>query len=229
MLKFVNVSKRFLGQLALDQINLDIDKGEIVLIKGPSGSGKTTLLKLLLKEHNPDEGEIWWQDVPLQKIKGSKIPQHRRKIGAVFQDYKLLPEMNVWENIALALSILGKSDKEIAQRVTDLLNLVGLPEKAYHFPHQLSGGEAQRIAIARALSTGPELIFADEPTGNLDAKTATSIAKLLQKINQLGTTVLITSHDEVIEKLLQAARQVELDKGKLVKDTGVKKQKKNKV
>jgi cell division transport system ATP-binding protein len=217
MLKFIRVTKKYNeDKPALDKVSFDIDSGELIVITGPSGSGKTTLLKLLTKEQNPTHGEIYFKEENVNAIKRSRVPFHRRKIGAVFQDYKLLPELNIWENIALALSILGHLDHEIEEKVTDLLKLVSLTDKAYLFPHQLSGGEAQRISIARALSTAPELIFADEPTGNLDADNSLMIAKLLKKINDLGTTVLVTTHDPVVIKALSSARVMELKEGSLI-------------
>jgi cell division transport system ATP-binding protein len=216
MLKFIRVTKKYQSEKpALDNVSFDVDSGELVLITGPSGSGKTTLLKLLTKEQDPSDGEIYFKEENINSLKKSKIPFHRRKIGSVFQDYKLLPELNIWENIALALSILGHPDHEIEEKVTDLLKLVDLTDKAYLFPHQLSGGEAQRISIARALSTAPELIFADEPTGNLDAENSRIVAKLLKKINDLGTTVIVTTHDPVVIKTLSGARKMSLEKGAL--------------
>lgn len=216
MLKFIRVSKNYNeDKPALNEVSFDIDSGELVLITGPSGSGKTTLLKLITKEQDPSDGEIYFKEENVGLLKRSKVPFHRRRIGAVFQDYKLLPELNIWENIALALSILGHPEHEIEEKVTDLLKLVDLTDKAYLFPHQLSGGEAQRISIARALSTAPELIFADEPTGNLDADNSRIIAKLLKKINDLGTTVIVTTHDPVVIKTLSDARTMSLDKGVL--------------
>jgi cell division transport system ATP-binding protein len=228
MLKFSNVTKSFFDKPAVDDVSFEMEPGELIVLSGASGSGKTTLLKLLTREYDPDQGEIYFKGDPVHLLKGGLIPHHRRRIGAVFQDYKLLQEMNVWENIALALSILGKSDQEIEKRVTDLLNLVELPDKAYLFPNQLSGGEAQRIAIARALATAPELIFADEPTGNLDAKTSAHVAELLGKINELGTTVLVTTHDPVVMESLKVARKLELEKGKLINDSGSKAKTKSK-
>lgn len=228
MLKFIQVSKQYLDDKpALENVSFEIDKGELVLITGPSGSGKTTLLKLITKELEPSTGEIFFGDQDLGKLKRSKIPYHRRKIGAVFQDYKLLPELNVWENIALALSILGHPDSEIEEKVTDLLKLVGLADKAYLFPHQLSGGEAQRISIARALSTAPQIIFADEPTGNLDAENSLIVAKLLKKINELGTTVIVTTHDPVVIKYLGFAHKMVIENGTLLDENGKKSSKKD--
>ncbi|MDH5533189.1 MAG: ATP-binding cassette domain-containing protein [Candidatus Pacebacteria bacterium] len=226
MLKFIRVTKKYnADKPALDSVSFDIDSGELVVITGPSGSGKTTLLKLLTKDEDPTEGEIYFKEENINLLKRSKVPYHRRKIGSVFQDYKLLPELNIWENIALALSILGHPDHEIEEKVTDLLKLVGLTDKAYLFPHQLSGGEAQRISIARALSTAPEMIFADEPTGNLDAANSLIIAKLLKKINDLGTTVMVTTHDPVVIKHLSGSRMMELKDGVLI-DSNEKKEKK---
>ena len=199
MIKFQKVTQRFSdGTEAFSELTFSVDDGELVLITGPSGSGKTTIMNLLLNEYQPVVGEIIFDDEPLSKIKRSRLPQHRRKIGVVFQDYKLIEELNVWENIALPLYIQREKQADIEDRVTDLLKLVGLVDKALIFPKQLSGGEAQRISIARALATGPSLIFADEPTGNLDTKTADHIINLLSKINQLGTTVIIATHDPLI-------------------------------
>ncbi len=228
MLKFIQVSKQYLDDKpALENVSFEIDKGELVLITGPSGSGKTTILRLLTKELEPSGGEIFFGDQDLGKLKRSKVPYHRRKIGAVFQDYKLLPELNVWENIALALSILGHPDGEIEEKVTDLLKLVGLADKAYLFPHQLSGGEAQRISIARALSTAPQIIFADEPTGNLDAENSLIVAKLLKKINELGTTVIVTTHDPVVIKHLSFAHKMTIVNGTLTDENAKKQVKKD--
>jgi len=219
MLKFIRVTKKYNeDKPALDNVSFDVDSGELVLITGPSGSGKTTILKLLTKEQDPTEGEIYFKEENINTLKRSKIPFHRRRIGAIFQDYKLLAELNIWENIALALSILGHPDHEIEEKVTDLLKLVDLTDKAYLFPHQISGGEAQRISIARALSTAPELIFADEPTGNLDEVNSRIVARLLKKINDLGTTVIVTTHDPVVIKTLSGARRMTLDKGLLGDD-----------
>jgi cell division transport system ATP-binding protein len=216
MLKFIRVTKKYNeDKPALDNVSFDVDSGELVLITGPSGSGKTTILKLLTKEQDPTEGEIYFKEENINTLKRSKIPFHRRRIGAIFQDYKLLAELNIWENIALALSILGHPDHEIEEKVTDLLKLVDLTDKAYLFPHQLSGGEAQWISIARALSTAPELIFADEPTGNLDEANSRIVARLLKKINDLGTTVIVTTHDPVVIKTLSDARRMSIDKGLL--------------
>lgn len=226
MIVFSSVSKQFLPDtFALKDVSFEIEAGELVLLTGPSGSGKTTLMKLLTKEYEPTSGEILFHDINLNQIKESKIHEHRRKIGVVFQDYKLIPELNVWENIALPLSIIGKSDDEIEERITDLLELISLTERALHFPKQLSGGEAQRISIARALSTAPAIIFADEPTGNLDKDNSLQIAKLLTKINELGTTVLFATHDHDVIDVLTQHRHIVLDNGQVVKDSAQKNKK----
>jgi cell division transport system ATP-binding protein len=203
MIKFQHVTQRFAdGTVAFSNLSFSVDDGELVLITGPSGSGKTTIMNLILNEYQPVSGEIIFDDQPIKKIKRSKLPHHRRKIGVVFQDYKLIEELNVWENIALPLYIQGEKQADIEDRVTDLLKLVDLADKALFFPRQLSGGEAQRISIARALATGPSVIFADEPTGNLDEKTGDHIISLLTKINELGTTLIIATHDPlIIERL----------------------------
>lgn len=221
MITFSSVTKQFGDEtLALKNISFAIDPGELVIITGHSGSGKTTLMRLLTKEYQPTEGEIIFDGVSLSTIKPNKVHHHRRKIGVVFQDYKLLPELNVWENIALALNIIGKPQAETEARVSDLLRLVGLVDKAFLFPTQLSGGEAQRVSIARALATGPSVIFADEPTGNLDPETSSSIARLLKKINSLGTVVMIATHDSGVLETLKGERHLVLDKGMLVRDSG---------
>lgn len=229
MIVFDKVTKRFGDDtFALQDVSFEIDPGEFVFLTGPSGSGKTTVMRLLTREYTPSEGEITFGETPLHELKSNQVFQHRRQIGVIFQDYKLLAESNVWENIALPLYIIGKSQAEIESRVTDLLKLVNLVDKAYLFPSQLSGGEAQRVSIARALATGPRVIFADEPTGNLDPETSLSIAKLLHKINQLGTTVLLATHDTGVLDSLKGERRLQLDKGKLVKDTHAGKKPKRK-
>lgn len=221
MITFDSVTKSFGDEgFVLRDISFSVQPGELIVITGPSGSGKTTLMRLLTKEYEPTEGEIVFDDTPLSQLPKSQIHHHRRKIGVVFQDYKLIPDLNVWENIALSLNIIGQKQAEIEQRVTDLLHLISLENKAFLFPSQLSGGEAQRVSIARALATAPALIFADEPTGNLDSETSAAIARLLQKINKLGTTVMIATHDVNVLGLLTNERHLRIEQGKLVKDTG---------
>ncbi len=207
MIKFQNVTQCFAnGTLVFEDLSFAIEGGEVALITGPSGSGKTTILNLLIKEYQPTKGEIYLDSQLISQLPANRLPQHRRKIGVVFQDYKLIEELNVWENIALPLSIQGEKIEDIEERVTDLLKLVELTEKALVFPKQLSGGEAQRICIARALATGPSIIFADEPTGNLDFKTSQHILDLLIKINKLGTTLLIATHDPQIIEAVDTKR-----------------------
>ncbi|MFZ5438065.1 MAG: ATP-binding cassette domain-containing protein [Patescibacteria group bacterium] len=223
MLSFVSVTKKFgNGDVALKDVSFHLDSGDFVIVAGPSGSGKTTLMNLLIKDLVPSEGEVIYKDAVINNLPASQLPAHRRKIGVVFQDYRLLPELNVWENIALPLSIIGKPTAEIESRVTDLLNLVSLTEKALMFPKQLSGGEAQRVSIARALATGPSLIFADEPTGNLDRESSLAIIKLLKQINKLGTTIILATHDVVVLDDLAKERIIKLDKGVLKSDSAPK-------
>ena len=220
MITFSGVTKRFGdGTVALDNVSFHIEPGELVVITGPSGSGKTMVMRLLIRDFLPTDGEIRYKGESLTDMPAGQVPFHRRKIGVVFQDYRLLSEFNVWENIALPLSILGKAETEIESRVTDLLSLVSLSERALAFPKQLSGGEAQRVSIARALAMGPSVIFADEPTGNLDKKASLSIVKLLQQINSLGTTVILATHDVTLLEYLENERQLDLDHGKLVHDS----------
>jgi cell division transport system ATP-binding protein len=213
MIRFNKVSISFADQTtAIKELDLDIQAGDLWLITGPSGAGKTTLMKLLIGEYRPSSGEIHFQDQLVNKLKGNQIAKLRQQISVVFQDYKLIEDMNIWENIALPLYIAGKKDKEIAERVTDLLNLIGLPEKALYFPKQLSGGEAQRVSIARALASAPTVIFADEPTGNLDQAASLKITRLLKKINELGTTLLFATHDHSLFPEFKDAKKLELTK-----------------
>lgn len=185
-----------IGAPALKDVSFSIEPGQFVVISGKSGAGKTTLARLLIREMEPSSGTITFNDEDISKIKKSKLHMHRRHIAVVYQDYKLLSELTVKENIALALHIVGKDKQEIESRISDLLQLVQISEKGDLFPSQLSGGEIQRVSIARALANAPEVLFADEPTGNLDRETGTHIVQILKKINSLGTTILMSTHEQ---------------------------------
>jgi len=222
ILEFKKVTKNFGSIKALDEVDFSIDKGEFVFIVGPSGAGKTTLLKLLIGEFSPTEGEILFEDQDVGKYKKKNLHKLRRKIGVVFQDYKLLANQTVYENVEIALAIKGVKKDEWEARILKVLELVGLSERGDLFPSQLSGGELQRVALARALVVNPDLIFADEPTGNLDWETAESVIELLSKINDEGKTVIVTTHNkEILDKLKK--RTIELKKGKVVSDSYRKK------
>jgi cell division transport system ATP-binding protein len=218
MLKFEKITKIYPPHtIALDDVSFDIKSKEFICLVGKSGAGKTTLLKLLLVEEKPTQGRIFFDDQDVHKIRLEELPWLRRKIGAVFQDYKLLPLKTAYENIAYAMEVVGASDLEIARDVNEVLEIVGLTDKADNFPAQLSGGEKQRVAIARALIHRPEVILADEPTGNLDPYHTLDIIRLLLKINELGTTVILATHNkEIINSL--GKRVVTLQDGKLIRD-----------
>lgn len=228
MISFHQVTKQFpSGHIALEDINFTIDPGEFIFLLGPSGSGKTTILRLIIRETFPTAGIVSVARQDLSQLPDREIPHLRRQIGSAFQDFKLLPDKSAFENVALALDILGKSADEIEIRTGELLQKVGLREKINLYPSQLSGGEIQRVAIARALATDPVLLFADEPTGNLDKHTGLQIVELLQKINREGTTVIMATHDLNLAKTYPY-RQIHLDQGKLIKDTRSEKTKETK-
>ncbi len=230
ILDIKNVSKSFGNIKALDGVSLKIDKGEFVFLTGASGAGKTTLIRTILKELTPDSGEIVFDGEPLSMLKRKHIPGHRRRIGVVFQDYKLLYERTVRENIEVALAVVGVSRKEWNERIGAVLKLVGLEKRSELFPAQLSCGELQRTTIARALVVNPTIILADEPTGNLDWDTADTILDLLDKINKDGKTVVVATHHKLIVERMKK-REISLDGGRLTdKNKKVKvKQKKKKV
>lgn len=217
MIKFENVTKKFGKVIALKNVSFKIDPGEFVFLIGPSGAGKTTIARLILREFLPTEGKIEIAGLDLGKIPKKKIPQLRRMVGVVFQDLKLLPDQTVFENVALMLRILKENEEKIRQEVGEVLELVGLSEKADFFPAQLAGGELQRVCIARAVVGKPEIIIADEPTGNLDIGTARKIVNLLKKINEKGKTVIMATHNFEIVNSFQE-RVIELDKGKIISD-----------
>ncbi len=215
MIIFDQVSKTYpTGDLVLDSVSFIIEPQEFVIIEGPSGSGKTTLFRLIYKDLEPSQGTITVDGEDIAKIKPSAVAVYRRKIGFAFQDFKIIPDKTVWENLALPLEILNFKDDLIKTRLDHLLDLTGLTAKAMLFPRQLSGGELQRVAIARAIASEPVILLADEPTGNLDVDTSKQIIKLLQEINKLGTTVILASHDhEAISGLI--AHRLYLKEGKL--------------
>lgn len=218
MIKFENVNKKFPdGTTALENINLEVSDGEFVFLVGPSGAGKTTILKLLLRILRPTDGTILVDEHNLIKINGGKVIQLRRKIGVVFQDLKLLDDRSILENVALSLWVIGKKDKEVELESLEKLVLVGLAKKADFFPAQLSGGELQRAAIARALAGDPKYLLADEPTGNVDDENAWKIVKILEKINKDGITVLMATHNGGIVDSLNK-RVIRLEDGKIVSD-----------
>jgi len=218
MIKFEGVSKLYKDySLALENINLEIREGEFISIVGPSGAGKSTLLKLIYAEEMPTEGEVYFNNHPLSAISKRKMPFHRRVIGTVFQDSKLLHKKTVFENVAYALEVLGAPTEEIEEDVPQILEIVGLGNMMEKFPQQLSGGEKQKVAMARALIHKPIIIIADEPTGNLDPVSSVEIVELLLKINELGTTVLLASHDKDIVNKAQK-RVLVMDKGKILSD-----------
>ena len=218
MIEFRNVSKVYKDStVALKNINLAIKKGEFVFLVGPSGSGKTTFIKLLIKEIGVTTGNIFVAGRNICNLKVSRIPQLRRNIGYVFQDFKLLPNKTVFENIAFALEVIGRPGYVIKVQVPQVLKLVGLFSKINSFPHQLSGGEQQRVSIARAFVNRPPILLADEPTGNIDPVTSDGIMKLLSRINLIGTTVAMATHDRSIVNSMRR-RVVELEEGEIIRD-----------
>lgn len=218
MILLENVTKVFKGgTCALEGVNLDIQKGEFVFLVGPSGCGKTTLLRLLTREEGPTAGRIWVAGKDIATLSSWKVPYLRRNIGCVFQDFRLLPGKTVRENVGFALEVIGRPRNVVRTQVPQILELVGLRNKIDNFPHQLSGGEQQRVSVARAFVNRPLILLADEPTGNLDPKTSTGIMRLLDRINRTGTTVLMATHDQSIVDSMRR-RVVELDAGRLVRD-----------
>ena len=218
MIDLENVTKAYsTGVHVLNGVSLHIDKGEFVFIVGDSGSGKSTLIKLLLKELNPTSGTIKVNGINLNKMKQRAIPKYRRKIGVVFQDFRLLKDRNVYENIAFAQRVVITPSKQIRKNVPMMLSLVGLAEKYKSYPKQLSGGEQQRVALARALVNRPNILLADEPTGNLDPKNSKEIMKLLETINERGTTVLVVTHNqEIVDQMKK--RVIAMHKGVIISD-----------
>jgi cell division transport system ATP-binding protein len=205
------------GHVGLERVSLRVDAGEFVFLVGPTGCGKTTLIKTLIRELEPTEGEVLIAGRDIGNLSDKKVPQLRRRIGTVFQDYKLLPSRNVYDNVAYALQVIGASRSEIRRKVPDALRLVGLADKVKNFPDQLSGGEQQRLSVARAFVNHPPLLLADEPTGNLDPNTSIGIMQVLYRINRTGTTVVVVTHDsEMVDKMRR--RVIALDQGRVVRD-----------
>lgn len=219
MINFDNVSKQYKNSTtpALDGINLNIEQGDFVFLVGQSGSGKSSLLRLLLKEEKPTSGTVTVDGINVAKLPNRKVPAFRRTMGIVFQDFRLLPGKTVFDNVAFGMEVIGKSKKEIQQRIPAILDLVGLDEKAHRLPSELSGGEQQRVALARAFVNKPKLLLADEPTGNLDPSTSVGIMKLLDRINRTGTTIVMATHDVAIVDQMRK-RIVQMENGKIIRD-----------
>ncbi len=218
MVYFDKVTKVYSDHsVALDDISLVIEPTEFISVVGHSGAGKTTLMKMLLAEEKPTSGAVFFESVNVHTLKDNEIPQFRRRIGSVFQDFKLLPNRTAYENVSFAMEAAGRSEDEIAADVPEVLELVGLGDKMWNFPHELSGGEKQRVAIARAIVNQPDMIIADEPTGNLDPINTMEVIQILQKINNLGTTVILTTHNKgVIDSL--GRRVITMERGRIVRD-----------
>jgi cell division transport system ATP-binding protein len=218
MIKLASVTKVYKDSvIALDDVSVEVGKGEFVFVVGASGSGKSTLIRLMLKEEEPTKGDIFVAGKHIGKLSPWKVPYLRRNIGTVFQDFKLLPDKSVFDNVAFALDVIGKPRHVIDQRVPEILTLVGLGDKLSNYPDELSGGEQQRVSIARAFINRPLILLADEPTGNLDPATSVDIMKLLDRINRTGTTVIMATHDNAIVDAMRK-RVIELDSGRVIRD-----------
>jgi cell division transport system ATP-binding protein len=218
MISLQQVTKVYRNDVtALADVTVDVEKGEFIFVVGPSGSGKSTMIRLLLKEEEATKGKVFVAGKNLARISQWKVPYLRRNVGTVFQDYKLLTDKTVFENVSFALEVIGKPKHVIDQRVPEILEYVGLGDKLNNYPDELSGGEQQRVSIARACVNRPLVLLADEPTGNLDPNTSVDIMRLLDKVNRIGTTVVMATHDQAIVDAMRK-RVVELDKGRVIRD-----------
>ncbi len=217
-IEFKNVTKEYIpGNKVLDDVSFSIEKGEFIFIIGPSGAGKSTIIKLLTREEKPEEGQVVFNNQDISNIKPEEMPDYRRKIGVVYQDYKLLNSKTVYDNVAVSLEVVDSDEQEIKSVVPNVLSLVGLLDHSSYYPQELSGGEKQRVAIARALAHEPDVLIADEATGMIDPDVSDEIVELLEKINSLGTTVIMATHDQrIVDKLTK--RVIKIEKGKLVSD-----------
>ena len=217
MIQFTNVTKHYKTNVGLDKVSVDIKKGDFVFLVGPSGAGKSTFIKLILKEIDVDTGSIKVNGKEVTKLSNRMVPKLRRSIGIVFQDFRLLPKMTVFENVAFAMEIVHSRPRTIKRQVPQVLSLVGISDKAYKYPDELSAGEQQRVAIARAIVNNPTVLIADEPTGNLDPDTAWEIMRLLEKINMRGTTIVMVTHaKDIVDRMTK--RVITIDKGKIIRD-----------
>lgn len=218
MIKFEHVTKTYRTNIGIDDVSVDINKGDFVFLVGPSGAGKSTFIKLILKEIDADEGSILVDGKDVTQLSNREIPDLRRKIGTVFQDFRLLPKKTVFENVAFAMEVLHKSKKQIRKQVPQILSLVGITDKADKYPEELSAGEQQRVAIARAIINNPMVLIADEPTGNLDPDTAAEIMDLLNQINMRGTTIVMVTHaKDIVDRMRK--RVIAIEKGRIVRDS----------
>lgn len=218
MIKFEHVTKTYRTNIGLDDVSVNINKGDFVFLVGPSGAGKSTFIKLILKEIDSDKGSILVDGKDVTQLSNREIPELRRKIGTVFQDFRLLPKKTVFENVAFAMEVLHKSKKQIRKQVPQILSLVGITDKADKYPEELSAGEQQRVAIARAIINNPMVLIADEPTGNLDPDTAAEIMDLLDQINMRGTTIVMVTHaKDIVDRMRK--RVIAIEKGKIVRDS----------
>ncbi|AYW45374.1 cell division ATP-binding protein FtsE [Tetragenococcus koreensis] len=218
MIEMKDVTKKYPnGTAAIRGLSISIDQGEFVYVVGPSGAGKSTFIKLMYREEKPTGGDLKVAEYDLMNIKNREVPYLRREIGVVFQDYKLLERKTVYENVAYAMQVIGRRPREIKKRVMDVLDMVGLKHKARVFPNQLSGGEQQRVSIARAIVNTPQVVIADEPTGNLDPEISWEIMKLLDRINAQGTTVVMATHNRTIVNTIRH-RVIAIENGKIIRD-----------